>query len=110
MSSVHYCDLVLVLVNLSEARGVAPRDQIGKEGVIVSSPASPADAVQSIAKLFEGRSRAEQMALLAALERAGAAVYRALAANEAEEAVAKELLAAAAREEQNAELLEHSSS
>ena len=64
-------------------------------------------AVQSMANLFDGRSRDEQKALLAALERAGAAVYRILAANEADAAAKAELLACAEREEQNAEHLEH---
>ncbi len=66
---------------------------------------SISEAVQSLAKLFEGKSRDEQKALLGALERAGA-VYRALAANEPDAAVAKELLACAEREEQNAAALE----
>lgn len=57
-------------------------------------------------KLFQERTPAEQKALLAALERSGAAVYRALAANEPDAALAKELLAAAEREEQNAAVLE----
>ncbi len=69
---------------------------------------SISSAVQAMARLFEGKSRAEQKALLAALERAGAAVYRALAANEPDAAAAKELLACAEREEQNAEHLERS--
>ena len=63
-------------------------------------------AVQSLAKLFQGKSRDEQKALLAALERSGAAVYRALAANEPDGATRAELLACAVREEQNAEALE----
>ena len=63
-------------------------------------------AVQQMAKLFEGLTPTAQRALLAALERAGAAVYRALAANEEDEMLAVELLAAAGREEENAELLE----
>jgi len=67
---------------------------------------SISDAVQSLAKLFEGKSREEQKALLAALERAGAGVYRALAANEPDAGVAKELLTCAEREEQNATALE----
>jgi hypothetical protein len=63
------------------------------------------DAIASAVQSMAG-SRAEQMALLAALERAGAAVYRALAAEEPDATRAGELLAAAAREEQNAEVLE----
>jgi hypothetical protein len=63
-------------------------------------------AVQQMAKHFEGLAPHEQKALLAALERAGAAVYRALAANEKDEIYAVELLSAAEREETNAEVLE----
>jgi hypothetical protein len=64
------------------------------------------EAVQSLAQLFQGKSRDEQKALLAALERAGAAVYRALAAEEPDADTKAELLACADREEQNAETLE----
>jgi len=63
-------------------------------------------AVQQMAQLFEGLTPHEQKALLAALERAGGAVYRALAANEKDEILAVELLSAAAREDENAGLLE----
>jgi hypothetical protein len=64
------------------------------------------EAVAAMAALFPGRSREEQKALLAALERAGAAVYRALAAEEPDAAAKAELLACADREEQNAESLD----
>lgn len=64
------------------------------------------EAVQQLAKLFEGRSLKEQRALLAALERAGAGVYRSMAAEESDEVLSAELLQAAAREEQNAQVLE----
>ena len=63
-------------------------------------------AVASMGALFQGKAREEQMALLAALERAGAAVYRALAADEQDAELRAGLLAAARREEENAELLE----
>ena len=63
-------------------------------------------AVQQMAQLFQGLTPDEQKALLAALERAGAAVYRALAADEKDEIYAVELLSAAEREEANAEVLE----
>jgi len=72
---------------------------------LMATPAIEA-AVLQMAKLFEGLSLDEQKALLAALERAGAAVYRSLAANESDQAFAAELLSAAQREEANAELLE----
>jgi uncharacterized protein (TIGR00369 family) len=61
---------------------------------------------QTMASLFEGKSRDEQMALLAQLERGGAAVYRALAAAESDVAVRAELLAAAVNEEENAAAME----
>ena len=63
-------------------------------------------AVRSLAGLFQDKSPQDQRALLAALERAGAGVYRALASEEEDAAKRDELLAAAGREEQNAELLE----
>lgn len=63
-------------------------------------------AVGQLAGLFQNKSREEQMALLAALERAGAGVYKALAASEKDEGLRVELLAAAGREEENAEVLE----
>jgi len=63
-------------------------------------------AVGQLAGLFQNRTREEQMALLAALERAGAGVYRALAADETDDALRAQLLAAAGREEENAEVLE----
>jgi hypothetical protein len=59
-----------------------------------------------MARLFEGRSAREQRAILAALERGGAALYRAIAAQEPDPAVRDGLLAAAAREEENAEFLD----
>jgi hypothetical protein len=57
-------------------------------------------------RLFEGRSTNEQRAILAALERAGAAVYRSIAAQEPDSAVRDGLLAAAAREVENADFLD----
>ena len=69
-------------------------------------PESIKSAMQQMASLFAGRSREEQMELLAALERAGAAVYRSLAEDE-EDATAREgLLLAATKEEENASFLE----
>jgi hypothetical protein len=64
--------------------------------------------VAAMAQLFQGRSMAEQKALLAALERAGAAVYRSMAEQETDPGLRAELLDAAEREEQNAEVLEAS--
>jgi hypothetical protein len=63
-------------------------------------------AVASMAQLFQGKAIAEQKALLAALERAGAAVYRSMAEQEANPTARAQLIAAAEREEQNAEVLD----
>ena len=59
-----------------------------------------------IAALFAGKSSDEQKALLATLERSGAALYRVLAANETDAASKEALLQAAEREEENARTLE----
>lgn len=61
---------------------------------------------QQLAGLFEGKSLAEQKTLLAQLERGGAAIYRQFAAEEQDATAREALLAAARREEENAELLE----
>jgi uncharacterized protein (TIGR00369 family) len=61
---------------------------------------------QTISSLFGGKTLAERKALLAELERGGAAIYRAMAADETDEAVRASLTAAADREVENAELLE----
>ncbi len=63
-------------------------------------------AVQQLAALFQGKPVADQKALLAALERSGAALYRAWAADEPDEAKRAALLEAATREEENAAVLE----
>lgn len=62
--------------------------------------------MQTMAALFQGRSREEIMQLLAALERSGAAVYRSLADDEEDPSAREGLLLAAAREEENATFLE----
>lgn len=64
------------------------------------------DPGQQLAMLFTGKSTDEQKALLASLERSGAAVYRALAERETEAAAKAALLAAAEREEENAGVLD----
>jgi uncharacterized protein (TIGR00369 family) len=61
---------------------------------------------QTLAGLFEGKTLEEQKALLAQLERGGAALYRQFAAGETDAAAREALLTAARREEENAELLE----
>lgn len=63
-------------------------------------------AQETLARFFTDRSRDEQMQLLAALERAGAAIYRSLAAGEQDPSLQTELLRAAEREEENAAVLE----
>jgi len=65
-----------------------------------------ASAQETLAALFAGKSTAEQQALLATLERAGAALYRAWASDETEPNARQTLLAAADREEENARVLE----
>lgn len=64
------------------------------------------DPAQQLAALFTGKSTDEQKALLASLERSGAAVYRALAERETDAAAKAALLAAAEREEENAVVLD----
>jgi len=64
------------------------------------------EAQAQIGALFAGKTLDEQKALLAALERGGAAVYRSLAEQEPDAAKRDELLAAALKEEENADVLE----
>jgi len=70
---------------------------------VLPAKAAPADMM---AGLFAGRTPDEQRALLAELERGGAALYRALAEAEADAARRDTLLAAAEREEENARALD----
>jgi uncharacterized protein (TIGR00369 family) len=71
--------------------------------MVLTGPKSPQETVM---ELFAGKSQEEQKALLAQLERGGAALYRALAAQENDAGARQALLAAAGREEENARLLE----
>ena len=64
------------------------------------------EPAEQMAALFAGKSAAEQEALLASLERAGGALYRNLAAQASDAKTRDELLAAAEREDANAEALE----
>ncbi len=61
---------------------------------------------ETMVKLFEGKSLAEQKTLLALLERGGASIYRSWAAQETHKERQDALLAAAIREEENAVTLE----
>lgn len=61
---------------------------------------------QMLTGLFAGESADDQKALLATLERAGAALYRTFAANETDADARGALLRAAEREEENARTLE----
>lgn len=61
---------------------------------------------ETMAKLFEGKSLAEQKALLALLERGGASLYRSWASQETAKNEREALLASAVREEENADVLE----
>ncbi len=64
------------------------------------------EPMQLLQSLFQNKTVPEQKALLAMLERQGAALYRGWAASETDEAHKAELLAAAEREEENARTLE----
>ncbi len=64
------------------------------------------DPAETLTQLFAGKTVEEQKALLAQLERAGAAMYRSFAEAETDPAKKDALLAAAAREEENADVLE----
>jgi uncharacterized protein (TIGR00369 family) len=66
----------------------------------------PKSEQETLTSLFVGKSLDEQKALLATLERAGAATYRAMAQQEPNPAKKEALLAAAIKEEENAETLE----
>ncbi|MEX1194342.1 MAG: PaaI family thioesterase [Dehalococcoidia bacterium] len=68
--------------------------------------AAPTSNQQMLANLFQGKSLAEQKALLAQLEHAGAGLYRVFAEQEPDAARKQELLRAADREEENAKTLE----
>jgi uncharacterized protein (TIGR00369 family) len=70
---------------------------------VLQAKAEPAAVM---AGLFEGKGADAQRTLLADLERGGAALYRALAADEPEPTRRDQLLAAAEREEQNAATLD----
>lgn len=61
---------------------------------------------ETMIKLFEGKSLAEQKALMALLERGGASLYRSWASHEPSKEEREALLAAAIREEENAVVLE----
>jgi hypothetical protein len=65
-------------------------------------------AEEQLAGLFKGLAVEEQQALLARLERTGAAMYRAWAEAETSADRREVLLRAAEREEENAEALEES--
>jgi uncharacterized protein (TIGR00369 family) len=71
--------------------------------LIMAAPPTPQ---QAAASLFEGKTRPEQQAVLATLERAGAGLYRAFAAAEDDPARRAALIECAEREEENARLLQ----
>lgn len=71
--------------------------------IVLEARQSPQDV---LASLFAGKTPSEQKALLATLERGGAAVYRALAEQETDPQAKQALLDAARREEENAATLE----
>lgn len=61
---------------------------------------------ETMVKLFEGKSLAEQKSLMALLERGGASLYRSWASQETAKDAREALLASAVREEENAVVLE----
>lgn len=71
--------------------------------IVLEAIATPQEILGA---LFEGKSATERKALLAELERGGAAVYRSLAGAEMDASARSELLAAAEREVENAAVLE----
>jgi uncharacterized protein (TIGR00369 family) len=82
----------------------------GKLIAVVTQTQAVLEAAQPpaemMASLFSGKSVEDQERLLATLERAGAGLYRALAAQTDDPQVRAELERAAEREEQNARVLE----
>lgn len=74
--------------------------------MVMQGGGGPTEPLQVVQSLFQGKTPAEQKALLSQLERGGAAIYRQLAANETDEARKADLLRAAEKEEENARTLE----
>jgi 1,4-dihydroxy-2-naphthoyl-CoA hydrolase len=70
------------------------------------SGSQPVDSERALANLFTGKPPAEQIALLARLERAGAQIYRALMETAADPHAREEIRRAAERELENAEAME----
>jgi uncharacterized protein (TIGR00369 family) len=74
--------------------------------IVLAAKSASGGPQEVLAALFAEKPVDEQKALLATLERAGAGLYRAWAANEPDAGVKEALLAAAEREEENARTLE----
>ncbi len=91
---------------LSKGLGISADETQETAEETTPETAAETTPAQTMAALFGGKSTSEQMALLAELERGGAALYRAFAQDEKDAAARDVLLAAAAREEENAEVLE----
>lgn len=89
---------------------VAVRDDAGAEiasaQVTYKLSAAPRSAAETLADLFADKSLEERQALLATLERGGAALYEQMAQAADSEDARQALRAAARRELENAELLE----
>jgi len=75
--------------------------------MVIQGGGGPTEPLMVVQSLFQGKTLAEQKALLAQLEHGGAAIYRQLAAAEPDEGRKQELLAAAEKEEENARTLEN---
>lgn len=87
---------------LTDARGNLLAVVTQTQAVLEPRP----EPLEVVAGLFQGKAPDEQRRLLATLERSGAALYRSLAADEADPTRREALLAAAEREEANAVVLE----
>jgi uncharacterized protein (TIGR00369 family) len=74
--------------------------------LLAEAQTQPADGERALASLFSGKPAAEQIQLLARLERAAAEIYRALVDAAEDPKVRQELAHAAARELANADAME----
>jgi len=96
-------------ITVIEVEGRAPDGRPVVRALVtykLSGDGKVAEPAQILTALFAGKSLAEQKALLATLERAGAGLYRGFAAAEPDPDARAALQAAVEREEANARLLE----
>lgn len=91
-------------VTSPEGRAIAVVTQT--QAVLEATPQAGDDPIAALGAMFARKPLEEQQRLLATLEHAGAATYRAIAAKIDDPAVRAELEQAALREEENARVLE----